>query len=71
MDSNPRPPTIEELDKFEKELFDMVKTIKFKATSDEFQSKLKEDVNKIKTSNKVFINADKSRTIRNDYTRLQ
>ena len=41
----------------------MVKNIKFKNVKNEFQEKLKEDINEIKTSDKMFVAADKSRHI--------
>ena len=41
----------------------MVKKIKFKNVKNEFQGKLKEDINGIKTSDKMFVAADKSRRI--------
>ena len=58
-----KPPPIKELEMFEKEMFDIVKNIVFRDTSDygKFQSELKSDLAKMKRSEKVIIAADKSR----------
>ena len=41
----------------------MIKNIEFRNVKNYFQEKLKEDINEIKTSDKVFVAADKSRHI--------
>ena len=41
----------------------MIKNIQFKSIKNDFQNKLKEDINEIKNSNKIFVPADKSRNI--------
>ena len=48
---------------FENELLLMVKNIEFKNVKNKFHEKLKEDINEIKTSDKMFVGADKSRHI--------
>ena len=48
------------MDKFETDLLDMVKNIKFRKTHDQFQSQLNEDIKKINSSTKAFIPADKT-----------
>ena len=48
---------------FENELLVMVKNIEFKNVKNEFQEKLKEDINEIKTSDTIFVAAGKSRHI--------
>ena len=41
----------------------MVKSVKLKNVNNEFQEKLKDDINEIKTSDKIFAVGDKSRHI--------
>ena len=48
---------------FENELLLMVKNIEFKNVKNKSHEKLKEDINEIKTSDKMFVGADKSRHI--------
>lgn len=57
------PPQSKELKNFEDDLFNMIRNIQFRATSNEFQNNLKKDVKTILSSDKVFVNADKSRNI--------
>ena len=68
------PPPVNEMKNFENELLLMVKNIEFKNVKNEFQEKLKEDINEIKTSDKMFVAADKSRHIykmeKQQYTKL-
>ena len=54
------PPQIEGLKNFENDLIKMIENIKFKNISDNFLDKLKEDTNKIKSSEKVFVFTDKT-----------
>ena len=54
------PPQIEGLKNFENDLIKTIENIKFKNTSDNFLDKLKEDTNKIKSSEKIFFSADKT-----------
>ena len=57
------PPVVDELTSFENDLMIMIKNIQFKSIKNDFQNKLKEDINEIKNSNKIFVAADKSRNI--------
>ena len=45
---------------FEKDLLELVKSVKLRNKNDKFQNKMKDDTNKIKSSFKVFIPADKT-----------
>ena len=60
---------------FENELLLMVKNTEYKNVKNKFQEKLNEDINEIKTSDKIFLAADKSRHIykmeKQKYTKLQ
>ena len=62
MASKPKqyPSQIKELDMFEKDLLELVKSVKFRNRNDKFQNKMKNDINKIKSSLNVFIPADKT-----------
>lgn len=68
------PPPANELKNFENELLCMVKNIKFKNVNNDFQRILKEDIDEIKSSDKIFVAADKSRHIykmdKQQYTKL-
>ena len=57
------PPPANELADFEKDMMLMVKNIQFRKISNNFQRKLKDDIRDIKSINKVFVPADKSRNI--------
>ena len=57
------PPPVKELAEFEKDLFDLPKKVKFRRVSCNFQSKLKEDIKTVKTSEKVYTPADKTSNI--------
>ena len=52
------PPLVNEIKSFENELLLMVKNIESKNAKNEFQEKLKEDINEIKTIGKMFVAAD-------------
>ena len=52
------PPSINELKGFKNELIYLAKNIEFKKTRNKFKSKLKSDVLKINTSNKIIVAAD-------------
>ena len=45
---------------FEKDLLELVNTVKFRNRNDKFQNEMKDDINKIKSSLNVFIPADKT-----------
>ena len=57
------PPPINELANFENDMMQMVKNIQFRKINNNFQQILKKDIKKIKSNNKVFVPADKSRNI--------
>ena len=57
------PPAVPELSQFENDLMYLVKNLEFRKVNNEFQNKLNNDINEIKTSDKVFVAADKSRHI--------
>lgn len=61
--SKKTPPPVEEMAEFEKDMLDMVERIEFKPVSDQFQTKLKHDMKKIHDSDKILVQADKSRNI--------
>ena len=48
------------LEAFEKDLFNMANSLKFRWVRNDFQQKLKEDIAQIKSCNDVFIFADKT-----------
>ena len=54
------PSQLKELDMFEKDLFKLVKSFKFRNRNDEFQNEMKDDIKKIKSSLNVFIPTDKT-----------
>ena len=54
---------IKELDMFEKDLLELVKTDKFRNKNDKFQNEMKDNINKIKFLSKVFIPAEKTTNI--------
>ena len=54
------PPQIEDMEKFEDDLLEMVKNIKFRKVHDEFQDSLREDIKRINNSTKALIFADKT-----------
>lgn len=68
------PPPIEGMAGFEKDMIQMVEDLEFRQVREQFQNNLKEDVNKINSSDKVFVSADKTRNIykmeSGDYNKL-
>ena len=61
--SKHHPGIIKELERFEKYLFDIANSLKFRNTTDDFQKQLKEDVSSIISSSDVLIFADKTNNI--------
>ena len=61
--SRKNPPSVPELSDFESELTVMVNNIKFRHINNDFHKKLKNDINEIKTCNKILVTADKSRNL--------
>ena len=59
--SSPRP--VKELTPFENELISLVKTIKFRKVRNHFQDQLKQDLKRMKASNKTMTFADKTTNI--------
>ena len=45
---------------FEKDLFELVKTVRFRNRNDKLQNEMKVDINKFKSSLNIFIPADKT-----------
>ena len=56
-------PAIQEMTDFENDLQQMIKNVEFRQITNNFQGKLKNDIDHIKKSNKIFVFADKSRNI--------
>ena len=61
--SNHHPGLRKELETFEKDLFDIASSLKFRNTTDDFQKQLKEDISSINSSSDVLIFADKTNNI--------
>ena len=57
------PPKVKEIQPFEDELFELISSLKFSHFRSSFQKQLMADVQKIKTSDKVFLLADKTTNI--------
>ena len=58
--SNQSPPPVTEMAKFEKRMTNMITNIKFKKVSCPFQKKISSDMKNIKSSDKLFVPADKT-----------
>ena len=58
--SDRTPPQNKHLNEFENAMYDMVKNIEFQGNRNNFQSKLKDDLKKVKTSGKIMVFADKT-----------
>ncbi|KAJ8024103.1 hypothetical protein HOLleu_36733 [Holothuria leucospilota] len=61
--SRKNPPKVAELAHFEDDLWKMVESIEFIKANDSFQRTLQTDVRKNKSSNKIFVFADKTRNV--------
>ena len=57
--SNQCPPQVKKLMAFEGDLIKRVKQIKFRKVKSQFQNKLKDDIKKVRSSNKTLTPADK------------
>ena len=55
------PPQHPDLVKFEEDLMNMIKNVSFKNIRNDFQDKLRADLTTVKSSNKAFVFADKTR----------
>ena len=51
------------LEAFEKDLLNMANSLKFRHLRNDFQQKMKEDIAQIKSSNDIFISADKTNNL--------
>ena len=58
--SNQCPPQVKELMAFEDYLIKLIKEIKFRKVKNQFQNKLKDDIKKVRSSNKTLTPADKT-----------
>ena len=54
------PPQNNDMEKLEDDVLLMIKNIEFRRVNNDFQSKLKDDIKKISSSNNVFVFADKT-----------
>ena len=54
------PPQIQDTKDFGNDLLKLIENIQFRTVSDEFLNKLNEDINKIRSSDKLFVSADKT-----------
>ena len=72
--SDRTPPQNKHLNEFENVMYDMVKNIEFQGNRNNFQSKLKDDLKKVKTSGKIMVFADKTTNMyeisKEDYVKL-
>ena len=55
------PPKVEEMDKFEDDLLKMIERVQFRKVTDDFQNKLREDIDTIRKSKDVIVRGDKTR----------
>ena len=61
--SRHHPPQCNLLEDFEKDVFDSIKSIKFRKVRKKFQEKLEEDLSKIRKSCNMFVFADKANNV--------
>ena len=65
---------MEELSNFENDLLLMIKIIEFRKINNSFQERLNNEIKQIKSSNEVFVSADKSRYVyklgRSEYKKM-
>ena len=52
-----------ELETFEKDLYNIVSSLKYRKSTDDFQEQMKDDISSINSSLNVFIFADKTNNI--------
>lgn len=57
------PPVVEETVGFENDLMDMIKNVEFRNINNNFQTKLSEDMEKVKNCPQIIVSADKSRNM--------
>ena len=72
--SDRTPPQNTHLNEFENAMYDMVKNMEFQGNRNNFQSKLKDDLKKVKTSGKIMVFGDKTTNMyemsKEDYVKL-
>ena len=56
-------PFLPELKKFEDDMFTLIRSIKFRNVTNDFQNDLKYNIGKIKSSDEMFVTADKTKNI--------
>ena len=56
-------PPVKEMENFENALIEMAQNVEFREVNNSFQRELKKDMKDVKSSNKAFIPADKTRNI--------
>lgn len=56
-------PFLPELKKFEDDVFTLIRSIKFRNVTNDFQNDLKYNIGKIKSSDEIFVTADKTKNI--------
>ena len=61
--SRHHPPQCNLLEEFEKDVFDIIKSIKFRKVRNKLQEELKEDLSKIRKSRNIFVFADKTNNV--------
>ena len=61
--SKHQPGQCKELETFEKDLYNIVSSLKYRKSTDDFQEQMKEDISSINSSPDVFISADKTNNI--------
>ena len=54
------PPPMAEMKGFEDDLFDLIRKIEFKPVQNYLQSKLKEDIQRVRNSKEILMSADKT-----------
>ena len=68
------PPQIQDMQEFEKDIQNMIESIKFRSSQNEFQKKLKEDITLINSLKNILLSADKTQTFyeikKEDYEKI-
>ena len=57
------PPVMDELESFEKDVWDLIKNVKFKPAGNVLTSKIRNDLNTVKNASKIVVKGDKSRNL--------
>ena len=61
--SKSKPLFVKELEKFEHDLFELIKNIRFRSLNNDFLNSLKSDIQKLRSTKNVFLPADKTRNM--------